>query len=184
MSEVLTVRYNIRFLKETDASSIPSPFKVPAAVQSIFDELNLTQSGTMKRKLDHRDRIKVAHSSFLIHDIFAHHCLSCRTCSALSIPQLSQRYPETCTSGEVRPRIHCLLLSDCSDVVSSMMQRNPKSRERTNRSAFSHLEDIQQFLNVSSVCAALNMADLGAKMGGASTCFDRFLSLVSSASDS
>ena len=174
MSEILTGRYNIRFLKETASAPVPSPFKVPATAQSILGELNLNQSGSLKKPADYRGRIKVSQTSFLAQNTFVHQCSSCRICSALSIPQLSQSYFEHCPSEEIRPRIHCLLLSDFSNVISSMMQGNPKSRERTNRLVCAHLKDIQQFPNVSFVCAALNMADLGTKMGGNFHLFRQF----------
>ena len=124
--------------------------------------------------MDPPSKIRAPRSSFLIHIIFVHQRLSCRTCSILPAPQMSQIYFGASHSVEIRPGTHCLILSDCSNAISSTMQGNPKYRERTNRLVCSHLNDIQQFPNVSFVCAALNMADLCTKMGGNLHLFRQF----------
>ena len=163
-TEVLTGSYEIRFLQDVSSLPLLSPFKTdPSSSSSVLEEL-------ARPALIDLPAQKLSSQTSLSSSTLIVRCLSCSESSSMSIPLISTDYlsvPSTTGSNIHRPALHALLLlPDCSNVVSAVLQGNPRTRERTNRLLAAHLRDLHRFLNLSFANAALNISDLGTKRNG------------------
>ena len=52
------------------------------------------------------------------------------------------------SASAVKPGIHALLHTDCSNISAGISQGNRRAKERTARIARNHLRDLQKFLTI------------------------------------
>ena len=65
--------------------------------------------------------------------------------------------------GTRGPSVHGLLMSDCSNVISSLLQGNSHADEKCLRIVHSYLKDFLQYMNISYCSALFNLSDVGTK---------------------
>ena len=159
LSEILFDVNDFRFLHEAVLAPLITPFKATPSVDSVRAGMSSKSSKVMCADLN---KPMCYFNNDMSDSKCAFFCPSCsvRSCFSVSCLQDMYVFPSSLASG---PLIHALLMSDCSNVISSLMQGNSRADEKCLRIVHAYLKDFLQYMNISFCSALFNMSDVGTK---------------------
>ena len=167
LTEILSGEFQISFLHCSESVPISSPFKKPPSNESVLTEL---------REIG-RLTVPISPSLYVTQKCIFAWCKSCGESASLSWKDIAEIYLSVCgatSRSTTRPSMRALILCDCSNVISSVSQGNPKCKDKTAKLMRNHIRDMRSFMTITFNCAHLNLRDIGAKIQGNVTIYRHF----------
>ena len=167
-TEVLTGEYQISFLRRPEPQPLLPQFKLP---HSPADMKRLANPLSTLLPALSRSSVSNAHLSSL--------CNKCGSSVSLPWSDVIPVYHTLCSTVDLssgRPAVRALVLSDFANVIANFPHVDEKWRGKTNRLVSNHIRDLQAYMSVTYNSDPLNIADVGTKMQGDISAFNRFIS--------
>ena len=165
--ELIDGRFEHQIIPPRGPLPLISPFKDkndnPCAwlyEKAEFDQANVSRKLWLKPSKNRNTLMQDTQSRKMS---LASHCEQCGYTSVMDCLHLREGY-DSCFSFASSELIHALVLTDCSNAISSINNINARCVDRCARLQMAYIRDAQSLLSVTFVCGPMNLGDVGTKL--------------------